>query len=365
MIFTRGDLPLSKSQLMPLENDEKYHEYEDHGDYRQRGYRDPKAKKKSTNLVPGIVIRALGHHFEVQTFPDSDPNCISGVRLCQARGRLRQKKGQTTLIAVGDRVYLLPKDEDTGLIEEVEERESVLSRQQPGASTPTEDVILANLDQVLIVFAIAQPEPHLRMLDRFLVIAEANELPAIICINKIDLESLDKAETLMKPYVDIGYPVHYTSAAEGYGIDKLQELLLGYTTVLTGPSGVGKSSLLNALHPKFSLTIGDLRTFLAKGSHTTRTARLLHLPLEDERLDQAQTFLADTPGIRELGFYEIDPADLGFYYIDIEPYLNDCRYPNCTHNHEPGCAVRDAVTAGKITQERYDSYLRLLADVGV
>jgi len=361
---------LSRSWHIPVEDDEKddekydekYHEYEDYGDYRQRGQRQPKAKKQSTDLIPGIVIRALGHHFEVQTFPDDDPSCTSGIRLCQARGRLLQEKGQTTLVAVGDRVRLRPKADDTGQIEEVEERESVLSRRQPGTGTPIEDVILANPDQVLVVFAIAQPEPHLRMLDRFLVIAEANELPAIICINKIDLENLATAQTLMQPYVDMGYSVIYTSATGDIGIDELRAQLLGSTSVLTGPSGVGKSSLLNALYPEFDLLTGDLRTFLAKGSHTTRTARMLLLPTSDEE-DGQQTFVADTPGIRELGLYEIDPADLGFYYMDIEPHVNECRYPNCTHNHEPGCAVRAAVEGGLVTQARYESYLRLLEEL--
>jgi ribosome biogenesis GTPase len=192
------------------------------------------------------------------------------------------------------------------------------------------------------------------MLDRFLVIAEANELPAIICANKLDLASAALAQALFAVYEQIGYRVIYASAESGEGIDELRELLTGAVTVLTGPSGVGKSSLLNALHPALNVQTGDLREFLHKGRHTTRNAQLYALPFGEN------TFVADTPGIRELGLYEIEAQSLGFYFREFVPYIHDCRYPNCTHDHEPECAVRAAVEAGKITAARYDSYLRLL-----
>jgi ribosome biogenesis GTPase len=215
-------------------------------------------------------------------------------------------------------------------------------------------VILANPDQALVVFAAAQPEPHLRMLDRFLVIAEANELPAVLCVNKVELVGIDAVEAIFGLYARIGYPVLYASAAENMGIDELRALLTGRITVVTGPSGVGKSSLLNAVYPELNLRTGDLRDFASKGRHTTRAAHLYRLPLG------VDTFVADTPGIRELGLYDIAPENLGFYFREMLPYLHDCRFPGCTHDHEPDCAVRAAVETGAIAQERYASYLRLL-----
>lgn len=319
--------------------------------------RKSRPKDRSDDLVPGVVVRALGHHYEVETNPSDDEDGAN-VRLCEVRGRLMQERTADTLVAVGDRVWIVPEGTERGKIENIEERTSVISRQKPGANTPAEDVILANPDQVLVVFAAADPEPHLRMLDRFLVIAEFNELPATICVNKIDLVAPERAVELFGLYENIGYDVIYASAETGHGVGDLRELIVGQTTVLTGPSGVGKSSLINALDPDLGLDVGDLREFLNKGKHTTRTARLLQLPLGEP--DDDPTYVADTPGIRELGLYEIDPADLGFYFIEMEPFVHDCRYPNCTHDHEPGCAVRGAVEQGKVTQQRYESYLRLL-----
>jgi len=323
-------------------------------EYIARRNRKSRPKKESTNRIPGLVVRALGHHYQVRTAPEDDPAAPGGVRLCEVRRRLRQERTQDTLVAVGDRVWIVPHGAEGGSIEQVEERESVLSRQRPGLDVLAEDVILANPDQVLVVFAAAQPEPHLRMLDRFLVIAEFNELPAIICANKVDLVGNEKAQELFGLYAEIGYQVLYTSAETGQGVDTLRTLLTDRMTAVTGPSGVGKSSLLNALLPELSLEVGDLRNFMSKGQHTTRSAHLLALPFG------AETYVADTPGIRELGLYDIDPADLGFYFVEMEPFVNECRFPNCTHDHEPGCAVRAAVERGEIAAARYDSYLRLL-----
>jgi ribosome biogenesis GTPase len=192
------------------------------------------------------------------------------------------------------------------------------------------------------------------MLDRFLVVAEANELPAIICVNKIDLTGIEVARAKFGLYEDLGYPLIYASAKTGEGLPALHHLLEDNLTVVAGPSGVGKSALINAIHPDLNLRVGDLRDFEGKGRHTTRSAQLYHLPFGK------QTYIADTPGIRELGLYEIEPASLGFYFVDIKPFVNECRYPNCTHTHEPGCAVQAAVNAGKIAPERYESYLRIL-----
>lgn len=338
---------------------EDYDEAYEDAVYEQSEYiakrnRRSRPKRDSGKLIPGLVIRALGHHFDVLTNPKKDPDAPNNTRLCEVRRRLRQERTQDTLVAVGDRVWLVADGPERGKIERVDERTSVISRQRPGASQLAEDVILANPDQVLIVFSTAQPAPHLRMLDRFLVIAEFNELPAMICTNKIDLTGFDAARETFGLYEEIGYRVIYTSAETGQGVEELRAALIDNTTVLTGPSGVGKSSLINALNPTLTLEVGVLRDFMQKGKHTTRTAQLVPMPFGNE------TYIADTPGIRELGLYDIDPADLGFYFIEMEPFVNECRFPNCTHDHEPKCAILQAVEDGHITPERYDSYLRLL-----
>ncbi len=321
--------------------------------YFERKSSKAKPKKDSAQLIQGVVIRALGHHFDVRTSIEENDTIEHHIRQCEVRGRLRQEKSKDTLVAVGDRVWVLPNGPDKGLIERIDERQSVLSRQQAGVSVPAEDVILANPDQAMVVFSIRQPEPHLRMLDRFLVLAEANELPTIICVNKMDLADGKEAAERFGLYASMGYRVIYASAESGEGITELENALIDRITVVTGPSGVGKSSLINVIDPTLNLEVGDLRDFMNKGKHTTRTAQLLPLPFGDE------TYIADTPGIRELGLYDIDTADLGFYFKDMEPYVNDCRFPSCTHDHEPGCAVRAAVDAGQIDSERYESYLRL------
>ncbi|MEZ4673167.1 MAG: ribosome small subunit-dependent GTPase A [Caldilineaceae bacterium] len=264
------------------------------------------------------------------------------------------ERSKDTLVAVGDHVWVRPNGSEKGLIERIDERTSVLSRQRPGVNVLAEDVILANPDQALVVFAAADPEPHTRMLDRFLVVAEFNELPTVICVNKIDLVDMAAVRAVFGIYETIGYEVIYASAETGAGIDALRELLTDRITVITGPSGVGKSSLINLIDPRLNLQVGDLRDFQQKGKHTTRAAQLFRMPFGK------QTYIADTPGIRELGLYDIDPIDLQFYFIEMQAYLHDCRYSGCTHDHEPECAVRAAVERGEIDAERYESYVKLL-----
>jgi ribosome biogenesis GTPase len=337
-------------------HDHDYQEYAERFEQPPEARRNKKAKPKpaSAHLAYGIVIRARGHHYDVETTAASEMDGIGRERVCEVRGRLLLERGRDTLVAVGDRVWVLPEGDRKGLIERVEARGRVLSRQHPGEAHPAEDVILANPDQALVVFAAARPEPHLRMLDRFLVIAEANDLPAIICVNKVELTGEEAARSRFDLYERIGYAVLYVSAKMHIGIDALRELLTDRITVVTGPSGVGKSSLINAVHPALHLREGDLRDFMDKGRHTTRAAQLYRLPFG------VTSYVADTPGIRELGLYEIDAANLPFYFREMTTYLHDCRYPGCTHDHEPGCAVRAAVARGEIAEARYDSYLRLL-----
>ncbi len=211
---------------------------------------------------------------------------------------------------------------------------------------------MANVDQVVAVFAAANPEPRLRMLDRFLVLAEANDLPAMIVVNKIDRVGVEAARERFAAYEAADYPVRYTSAAEGVGIDGLRDRLCGRTSVLTGPSGAGKSSLLNAVEPGLGLRTAEVSEAVGKGRHTTVSAELIPL--------RCGGYVADTPGLRELGLWGVELERLDECFPEFRPYLGACRFGRgCSHTHEPGCAIRAAVEAGEVPEARYESYRAL------
>lgn len=280
-----------------------------------------------------------------------------GKYVCQIRGRLKQERQDTDLVAIGDWVTISVAPDETSLIESVAERERVLSRARPSAHErrkvleDQEQVLVANPDQVVFVFSIKKPRPSLRKLDRFLVVAEMNELPAVICVNKIDLASREEAQELFDIYEEIGYPVLYTSAETGEGLDELKETLHGKISVLAGSSGVGKSSLLNAIQPGLGLRVRKVSEATEKGLHTTRHLELF--PLDEGG------YVADTPGIRALALFDVEPQELDGYFREIAPLVTNCQFSDCSHVHEPGCAVRAAVEEGQISEERYNSYLRL------
>ncbi len=314
------------------------------------GPRTPPAIPAGT--LPGVVVRAYGKFFEVQ-LPDEPRTLLSTVR-----GSLRRERRRTDLVAVGDRVRVTDLGEGEGQIEAVEPRVRVLSR-LARQTQDVEQVILANPDQALFLFAVREPTPHRRMLDRFLVLAEAKELPALIGVNKMDLdlpgdgaEAASLARSIFGDYEPV-YPVHYLSAVSGQGMAGLRAALRGKITAVAGPSGVGKSSLLNALDPGRERAVGAISAATGKGRHTTIATELHPLPSEPD------TFVADTPGIRALALHGVAPEDLDRCFPELRPYLDDCFYADCTHLHEPGCAVREAVDAGAIPQERYESYAAL------
>ena len=262
----------------------------------------------------------------------------------------------TDIVAVGDHVAISLAPDDTGIIEMVAERERVLSRARPHPerrriTADQEQVLVANPDQVVLVFSIRQPRPSLRKLDRFLVVTEMNEIPAIICVNKVDLATVDEGREVFGLYEEIGYPVIYTSARRGDGIAELGQALEDKISVLAGSSGVGKTSLLNAIQPGLGLAVRDVSRATEKGMHTTRHVELV--PLE------RGGYVADTPGIRSLAVFDLEPGELDAYFREIGPLVSDCQFSDCTHTHEPNCAVRDAVAAGQVSPQRYDSYLRL------
>jgi ribosome biogenesis GTPase len=214
---------------------------------------------------------------------------------------------------------------------------------------------LANPDQVVFVFACAQPAPHLRMLDRFLVIAEKQHLPALIVANKIDLVDKTKAEDLFGIYPGIGYPVLYTCARTGEGLEELRKHLVGKETALAGPSGVGKSSLLNTIQPGLGLAVREISEAFQKGRHTTTVRQLFPI--------QGGGYVADMPGLRSLALWDTDPEELDGYFPELTGLVQHCQFNDCTHKNEPGCAVRAAVEAGSVNPGRYESYLKLRAGV--
>jgi ribosome biogenesis GTPase len=302
----------------------------------------------AATTLNGTILRAQSGFFTVLA---DDGRLITA----QLRGLLKKERQTTDLAVIGDRVQVVPAADGTGTIERVEERSSKFGRRQPGPrGVWKEDLLVANVDRVLVVFACADPMPHLRMLDRFLVVAEHNQVPATVVANKVDLVGLTAAHETFDDYERIGYPVHYVSAREGIGIEELADDLAGRVSVVTGPSGVGKSTLLNAIQPGLRLATGDVSTFLHKGRHTTTTAELHRLT------GPGGGFVADTPGLREVGLWQIPSNELAWCFPEFEPFIGRCAFNDCRHVEEPRCAVLAAFAAGEISAARHDSYRRLL-----
>jgi len=294
-------------------------------------------------LVRGIVVRSQSGFFTL------DSN--QGELVARLRGRLKQGRKTGDLIAVGDWVKVSIQDDGTAMIEEIEERASKLHRLAPTPRGEFEQIIIANLDQAVLTFACIDPEPRLRMLDRFLIICEEQGVPAVIVANKVDLVGMSEARRLFGHYTQLGYQLLYASAETGRGVRKLRKLLHGKISVLAGPSGVGKSSLLNAVQPNLGLEVKAVSEATGKGRHTTVVREMFRL--------EEGGYVADTPGLKALALWDIEPEELDGYFPEIAERVADCQFSSCTHVDEPGCAVVEAVKKGKIHPERYESYLRI------
>jgi len=299
----------------------------------------------------GIVVEGTGGVWLVRASDGTQVNAALA-------GRLKQEERTKIKLAVGDHVTVEPEESGQGWrITEIGPRGNVLARREPGGRYG-ERVLAANIDQVLVVFSIAKPEPHLRMIDRFLVVCESNELAPQLVINKVELEEHPgMVDALAKPYEMAGYPVHRTSVKRGDGLEELRAVLHGKITAVTGPSGVGKSSLLNMLHPGIALRIGEISESVNKGRHTTVGAKLIPLPDGDDG------YLVDTPGLREVGMWGLPSGALDQCFPEFRPYLGECKFQDCAHDIEPGCAVRAALSAGTLNRGRHESYIKLLGEL--
>lgn len=253
-------------------------------------------------------------------------------------------------MVIGDLVTVERLEDGSCRITEVLPRHSRLSRHS--MAKRREQVLAANVDQVAAVFSVARPQPDVRLLDRLLAVAELHDLPSLIVVNKTDLAENGKIPPEFAAYAAIGYPVLPTCSKSGAGLDVLEERLAGRITVFTGPSGVGKTSLLNSIMPDLDLRVGAVGDRSGRGKHTTSAGLLIPIP--------GGGYLADTPGIQYFEPAGVDPADLAHAFREFRPLVDDCRFADCRHRAEPGCAVRDAVEEGRLYEHRFDSYLSLL-----
>jgi len=271
---------------------------------------------------------------------------------CVLRGMLKSlETRERNVVAVGDHVLFVALEDGSGVIERVQPRDTILSRKYK----EREHVVAVNVEQLLVTVSVAAPPIRTGLIDRYLVAAENGGLRAIIVVNKLDLADAEERESLrsmLNVYSEIGYAVVYCSASSGEGLDDLRAVLRDKTSIFSGQSGVGKSSLLNALQPGLELRVGEVSELTRKGIHTTTTIKLLPLDIGG--------FVVDTPGIREFALWDVSRQDLPHFFPEFAEFLGKCRLRGCTHTHEPGCEVKKALEEGRINIERYESYCRMI-----
>ena len=301
--------------------------------------------------VTGLVIKNTGSWYLVRTDEGRDVEC-------KVKGNFRLKGIRSTNpVAVGDRVHIIENREGTAFITEIEDRKNYIIRRASNLSKQSH-IIAANLDQCMLVVTANYPETSTTFIDRFLATAEAYRIPVLLLFNKIDLydeDDLRYQDGLIHLYTTIGYPCLKVSATQGTGLDEVKAKLRGAITLFSGNSGVGKSTLINALLPGTEARTGEISQAHNKGMHTTTFSEMY--PVDD-----ADGYIIDTPGIKGFGTFDMEVEEIGHYFPEIFEASADCRYGNCTHRHEPGCAVLRAVEEHRISQSRYTSYLSMLED---
>ena len=267
----------------------------------------------------------------------------SGVYECKAKGIFRKEKIKP-LVGDNVKIEIIDENEKTGNITEILPRKNELIRPA-----------VANIDQALVVFAVTRPSPHCSLLDRFLVMMESKHIPVILCFNKEDIADDFQIKALEKIYSGCGYPCIFTSALEQRNIEQVKALLTGKTTAIAGPSGVGKSSMINVLQPEANMETGDISQKIERGKHTTRHSELF--------LIDADSYIMDTPGFSSLYMSDFEKEDLQYFFPEFEEFEGTCRFDGCSHTHEPDCAVKNAVSDGKIASVRYDSYKKIYEEL--
>ncbi len=294
----------------------------------------------------GIVTRATGSWYEV----------FAGGRSvrCRIRGRIRLRGVRSTNpVVVGDAVRCLTDEEGEGIIVDILPRRNYVIRRASNLSKESH-IIAANIDQALLLATLSEPETAPEFVDRFLVTCEAYRIPVVLLLSKCDLQHPDALAAFRAVYEGAGYRVLEVTAVEGRGVEEVRALLTGRTTLVAGNSGVGKSTLVQAIDPTLDIRIGALSEAHRKGRHTTTFSTMYPLA--------GGGWIIDTPGIKGFGLLDIDDAELWHYFPEMLRVAPECRFYNCTHTHEPGCAVREAVECGTIAPERYESYLKMLSD---
>ncbi len=299
----------------------------------------------------GLVIKNTGSWYVVKTDDGNEINC-------KIKGNFRLKGIRTTNpVAVGDLVKILPNTDDTAFITSIDPRKNYIIRRSSNLSKEAH-IIAANVDQALLIVTLAHPITSTTFVDRFLATAEAYRIPSIIVVNKIDLlyenEDIDYLEAWCYLYKSIGYKVFTISAETGEGIDELKQLLNNKTTLLSGNSGVGKSTIINKIMPELNLRTAEISTTHDTGMHTTTFSEMFLLPNGG--------YLIDTPGVKGFGTIDFDRHEVAHFFPEIFEISQNCRFGDCTHTHEPGCAVLQALENAEISQSRYNSYLSILED---